>query len=45
MGGYDGARHISMLLQQRNSTLEFLIDEGVPITDGVVTGIQGPVAV
>jgi carboxypeptidase PM20D1 len=43
IGGY-GARKIVALLQQRQVRLDFVIDEGLVLTHGVVPGVQAPVA-
>ncbi len=45
VGGQQGAKKIADLLQTRGVTLEFVLDEGGLITDGVVDGIDAPVAV
>ncbi|KAK7070834.1 hypothetical protein SK128_020072 [Halocaridina rubra] len=45
VNGYDGAYHISKTLLARNVTLDFLLDEGMPILEGVIKGMDVPVAV
>ncbi len=44
VGGPRGATQIAKLLDQRGVKLEFVIDEGMIVTTGVVPGIQKPVA-
>lgn len=44
VGGNLGAAKISALLKERNIDLEFLLDEGMPITDGIMKGVAQPVA-
>ena len=44
VGGPNGASHISALLKSRNITLEFVLDEGGSITEGVILGVKPPVA-
>lgn len=43
-GGTNGAAEISKVLAQRGIRLEFLLDEGMPITDGILKGVSQPVA-
>ncbi|CAM9834969.1 N-fatty-acyl-amino acid synthase/hydrolase PM20D1 [Lampetra fluviatilis] len=45
IGGDKGARNIAKLLESRGVKLDFLLDEGMVILDGVVPGLQIPVAV
>lgn len=44
VGGKEGAGAISAALQARGVSLSFLVDEGMPIVDGMIPGIQQPVA-
>jgi len=44
VGGPRGATQIAKLLDQRGVKLEFVIDEGMIVTSGVVPGIEKPVA-
>lgn len=45
VAGEDGASAISQLLTSRGVTyLEFLIDEGLTIINGIIPGINKPVA-
>jgi carboxypeptidase PM20D1 len=44
-GGIDGAMEIAKLLEARGVEAEFLIDEGGLVTEGVVPGIDGPMAI
>ena len=44
VGGRMGAVPIAGLLQQRGLRLDFVIDEGLLITDGVMPGLQPPAA-
>lgn len=44
VGGLRGATQIAKLLDQRGVKLEFVIDEGMIVTTGVVPGVQKPVA-
>lgn len=42
--GYNGAKNIVRLMQQRDVKLSFVLDEGLGILDGVIDGLQGPAA-
>ncbi|XP_023243055.1 N-fatty-acyl-amino acid synthase/hydrolase PM20D1-like [Centruroides sculpturatus] len=42
--GFDGASHISALLQARNVTLEYLLDEGMMVINNTIPGLNVPVA-
>ncbi len=42
--GLEGARQIGRLLDERNVELEFLLDEGLPVVDKLLPGIERPVA-
>ena len=44
MGGPRGAAQIAALLQQRGVALDFVIDEGLLVLDGVVPGVKQPTA-
>lgn len=44
IGGEQGARAIAALLQSRGVKLEFAIDEGLLVTEGILKGIDHPVA-
>lgn len=42
--GTDGASHIGKELQQRGVILDFLLDEGIPVLDDAMQGVDTPVA-
>lgn len=44
VGGAGGAREIAARLKSRGVTLEMVLDEGGVISDGILPGISGPVA-
>ena len=44
-GGIDGALEIAKLLEKRGVEAEFLVDEGGLVTQGVVPGIDGQMAI
>jgi carboxypeptidase PM20D1 len=44
LGGVNGARKVAEVLAARNVKVEFVIDEGTLITQGVVQGLDSPVA-
>lgn len=44
VGGHEGAKAIAALLQSRGVEAEFVLDEGGAITQGIVAGIERPVA-
>jgi carboxypeptidase PM20D1 len=44
LGGEDGARLIAQHLRQQGIKLRFVLDEGLLITQGMVPGVQRPVA-
>ncbi|MCR4315396.1 MAG: M20 family peptidase [Planctomycetes bacterium] len=44
IGGSDGAAKISELLQSRGVRLDYVLDEGGTIADGIVGGVDKPVA-
>ena len=45
VGGLRGAKQIAALLKQRGVRLDFVIDEGLLITDGIVPGLSKPAAI
>ena len=45
IGGRNGAAKIAALLSSRKVELEFVLDEGGSITDGIIAGVTAPVAV
>ncbi|MBY0421075.1 MAG: M20/M25/M40 family metallo-hydrolase, partial [Parvularculaceae bacterium] len=42
--GLEGARRIAELLKSRGARFEWTLDEGSALVDGVVSGVEGPVA-
>ena len=44
IGGEQGAKPIAALLQSRGVRLDFVVDEGLLITEGVLKGLDRPVA-
>lgn len=44
MGGGEGAAQIATLLQSRGVELEYVLDEGLAVTEGIVPSVSGPVA-
>lgn len=44
LGGENGARKVAEVLAARNVRVEFVVDEGTLITDGVIKGLDKPVA-
>ena len=44
VGGRQGAAQIVALLKQRGVQLEFVLDEGSALTEGVLAGVKAPVA-
>lgn len=44
LGGRNGARKIAELLKERGIKPEFSLDEGMAINEGIIPGIEGPVA-
>ena len=44
VGGVNGAHAIGKLLGSRNVQLEYLMDEGLVIVQGIIPGIDKPVA-
>jgi len=45
VGGLRGAKRIAALLKERGVRLEFVIDEGLLITDGILPGLRQPAAI
>ena len=45
IGGYNGAKAIAELLASRDVALEAVIDEGLVITEGVLPGLDPPLAI
>ncbi|MCG8591129.1 MAG: M20 family peptidase [Proteobacteria bacterium] len=45
VGGIRGAKEIAALLTSRNINLDIVVDEGLPITEGVMDGVADPLAV
>jgi carboxypeptidase PM20D1 len=45
VGGFRGASRIAALLKERHVRLDFVVDEGLLITDGVLPGLTKPAAV
>ena len=45
LGGYEGAARIAQVLRSRGVELEYLLDEGLFITNGLVPGVSAPVAI
>ncbi|XP_029013325.1 N-fatty-acyl-amino acid synthase/hydrolase PM20D1.2-like isoform X2 [Betta splendens] len=44
VSGYNGAVNMARLLKQRGVQLLFVLDEGLAILDGVISGLDGPAA-
>lgn len=44
VGGPNGASQIAALLKSRNISLEYVLDEGGSVTEGIVPGVSAPVA-
>lgn len=44
VNGINGAMNIVHELKQRGVKLSFVLDEGLPILDGVINGLEGPAA-
>ncbi|XP_074661789.1 N-fatty-acyl-amino acid synthase/hydrolase PM20D1.2-like [Tubulanus polymorphus] len=45
VGGHHGAANIARLFKSQGVKLEFLLDEGMMVTDGIMPGIKRPVAI
>uniref|UniRef100_A0A7N6ANY6 Peptidase M20 dimerisation domain-containing protein n=1 Tax=Anabas testudineus TaxID=64144 RepID=A0A7N6ANY6_ANATE len=44
VSGYNGSVNIARILKQRGVQLLFVLDEGLAILDGVISGLEGPAA-
>ncbi|XP_028265605.1 N-fatty-acyl-amino acid synthase/hydrolase PM20D1.2 [Parambassis ranga] len=44
VNGFHGAKNIVRILKERGVQLSFVLDEGLAILDGVITGLEGPAA-
>ena len=44
VGGRDGALQVVALLKQRNVQLDFVLDEGLAVTEGILPGVKAPLA-
>lgn len=44
VGGRDGAVKIVALLKQRGVQLDFVLDEGLAVTEGILPGVKAPLA-
>jgi carboxypeptidase PM20D1 len=44
VGGREGALQVAALFKQRNIRLDYVLDEGLVVTEGIVPGISAPVA-
>ena len=44
VGGLEGAHNIGKVMAERHIKLEFILDEGLPVTDGIIPGVEVPVA-
>ncbi|XP_032377276.1 N-fatty-acyl-amino acid synthase/hydrolase PM20D1.2 [Etheostoma spectabile] len=44
VSGYKGAMNIVRVLKQRSVQLLFVLDEGLAVLDGVISGLEGPAA-
>ncbi|XP_049921813.1 N-fatty-acyl-amino acid synthase/hydrolase PM20D1.2 [Epinephelus moara] len=44
VGGYKGAMNMVRVLKQRGLQLLFVLDEGLAVLDGVISGLDGPAA-
>lgn len=44
IGGNEGAKKISELLQSRGVKLKYVLDEGLLVTEGIIEGLDRPVA-
>uniref|UniRef100_A0A8C6PUF4 Peptidase M20 domain containing 1 n=1 Tax=Nothobranchius furzeri TaxID=105023 RepID=A0A8C6PUF4_NOTFU len=42
--GYEGAMNIVRVMKQRGVKLSFVLDEGLAILDGIISGLEGPAA-
>ena len=44
IGGLEGAREIARTLEERDTQLKYLVDEGMPIAEEIMEGISSPFA-
>ena len=44
VGGNNGAAHVAAALRSRGIELEFVLDEGLNILNGIISGVSSPVA-
>ena len=44
VGGRDGAAQVVALLKQRGVQLDFVLDEGLAVTEGILPGVKAPLA-
>jgi carboxypeptidase PM20D1 len=44
VGGRDGAVQVVALLKQRGVQLDFVLDEGLAVTEGILPGVKAPLA-
>lgn len=44
VSGYKGAMSIMRVLKERGVQLSFVLDEGLAVLDGVISGLEGPAA-
>ncbi|KAK5863920.1 hypothetical protein PBY51_000907 [Eleginops maclovinus] len=44
VSGFKGALNIVRIMKQRSVRLSFVLDEGLAVLDGVISGLQGPAA-
>ncbi|KAF3860765.1 hypothetical protein F7725_001020, partial [Dissostichus mawsoni] len=44
VSGFKGALNIVRIMKQRGVQLSFVLDEGLAVLDGVISGLQGPAA-
>lgn len=44
VGGFNGAMNIMRIFKQRGVQLSYVLDEGLAILDGVISGLEGPAA-
>lgn len=44
IGGERGAKQVAELLMERGVSLDFLVDEGMPVAEEVIQGIESPLA-
>lgn len=44
MSGLNGAVNIVKLLKSRGVKLQYVLDEGLAVLDGIISGLNGPAA-